>query len=238
MHPPAPAGPAQRPRAGVPDWLLHSSLMRNLTRLLALVGLAAVLAVAVIFSPLERMVSRPLDRNDPPVASDAIVCLGGGCHGGLPTSIGLARIELAADLCKKGFAPVVVFSGGPTAGCRGLPEALVYQQASRWFGLPETATELEPRAMQTAEHPRRLLAVPVVERHGGKDAHLLIVTSPFAGKRAGMVFSKAGFRHFRVVTRIGGPPESEDTAVGRLFGGILVLREWAALAYYRLRGWI
>jgi uncharacterized SAM-binding protein YcdF (DUF218 family) len=212
--------------------------MRIAARLFAAVGLAAFLAVAVIFSPLERVISRPLFRNDAPAPSDVIVCLGGGCHDGLPTSMGLTRIELAARLYRKGLAPVVVFSGGPTPGCRGLSEAAVYRQASQWFGLPETAVEVEPRAMQTAAHPRDLLQVPVVARDGGKNARLLIVTSPFHGRRSGLVFSKAGFRHFRVVTSADESLPADDTEVGRLFGGILVFREWAALAYYKVRGWI
>jgi uncharacterized SAM-binding protein YcdF (DUF218 family) len=209
-------------------------------------ALATLLAVWLV-SPLPLVVEDGLIVNERPVRADAIVCLSGGSVQGLPSSSGWRRIATAARLYKEGFAPLVVFSGGIGSG--GRSEAQIYSEAAAALGLPEAAVRLEPLSETTAEHPGRVAELADIRARGGLGASLLIVTSPYHGRRAKGVFRKAGFTNFRVVTTWGvrgGPNptrqprtlEIGQKGIDRLYRFITATREWAALAYYRARGWI
>jgi uncharacterized SAM-binding protein YcdF (DUF218 family) len=131
-----------------------------------------------------------------PRKADYIVCLTGGMGGAnLPTGDGLDRIYTATQLWLDGYAPKIIFTGG---GEGKVSEAEVYAGFARWFGCPEAALCFEPGAAVTADHPQKLLKLGVLGIHKGTP--LVIVTSPLHSRRVAMVFRKAGFTDFRVVT--------------------------------------
>lgn len=210
-------------------------------------GALATLIAVWILSPLPLVVEDGLVVNERPVRADAIVCLSSGSVQGLPSSSGWRRITTAVRIYKDGFAPLVVFSGGVGSG--GRSEAQIYAEAAAALGLPETAVRLEPLSETTAEHPARVAELPDIRARGGPGASLLIVTSPYHGRRVKAVFRKAGYTNFRVVTAWGirggqnatrqpRTLEIGQKGVDRMYRFISATREWAALAYYRARGWI
>lgn len=210
-------------------------------------GAVTTLVGAWLLSPLPLVIEDPLVVNDRPVRADAIVCLSSGSVQAGPSSAGWRRIGTGVRLYKDGFAPVVIFSGGIGSG--GRSEAEIYAEAGRALGLPEEAALLEPLAESTAEHPSRIAALDLVREKGGKGARLLVVTSPYHGRRTRGVFQKAGFTNVRVVTTWGLRGAQNPTrqprnleigqrAIDRLYRLISAAREWAALAYYKARGWI
>ena len=200
-----------------------------------------------LLSPLPLVVDESLVVNDAPAPSAAIVCLGGGTIQGLPGASGWARIATTLRLYRAGFAPVVLFSGG--AGHPGLSEAEIYAEAARSLGLPVDAIRMEISSAATSEHPKRILDADVVREHGGRTAPLIVVTSPYHGRRVQAVFRKAGYTGVRVVTAWGRPSTwihgDDDVARtpgqqlwGRTTQLLYTTREWVAMGYYKIRGWI
>jgi uncharacterized SAM-binding protein YcdF (DUF218 family) len=226
---------------------LTSAAIRLLRGYLMAVGALVTLIAVWLLSPLPLVIEDGLVVNERPVRADAIVCLSAGSVQGLPSSTGWRRIATAVRLYKEGFAPLVVFSGGTGSG--GRPEAQIYAESAAVLGLPEDAVRLEAFSENTAEHPVRVAELPDIRARGGPGASLLIVTSPYHGRRVKAVFRKAGFTDFRVVTAWGGrsgpipsrPPRTLEVGqkgIDRLYRFITATREWAALAYYRAQGWI
>jgi len=131
-----------------------------------------------------------------PRQADYIVCLAGGMGGdNIPTEDGWDRIYTAAQLWFDGYAPKIVFTGG---GVGKISESEVYAGFARWFGCPEEALFFEPDAAGTGDHPAKLLEPGALGIR--EDTPLIIVTSPLHSRRVAMVFRKAGFTDFRVVT--------------------------------------
>ena len=225
---------------------LGRAARRLLRGYLMTAGAVATILVLWISLPVPLLVEEGLIVNDRPVRSGAIVCLSGGSVQGLPSSAGWRRVATAVRLHRDGYAPLVVFSGG--AGSTGRSEAEIYAEAGQALGLPADAIRLEPLSESTAEHPARIVELPEIRSLGGQDASLLLVTSPWHGRRTRAVFRKAGFTNFRVVTvwgtRVSQNPlrqprslEFAQRGVDRLYRVITALREWAALGYYKVRGW-
>lgn len=216
-------------------------LVRILRRYLIAAGAASTLLFLWLISPLG--ITAPLVENDPPMRSAAIVCLDSGTDHGLPSSSGWQRIRTSVLLFHDGYAPMVIFSG--TTGKNGRNVTQIYAEAAGWIGLPETAAKFEPRSRSTIEQAHRLLETPDVSGLG-KSSPLLIVTSPYHGRRVGLVFRKAGFTRIRVVTSYGLSEEPSDQEtqgfvvrlLSRISEAMVSAREWAALAYYKARGWI
>jgi len=119
-----------------------------------------------------------LAANDVVSQVDAIVVLGGE-DGGYP------RVRQALDLFNKGYAPVVVFSGG-TLKDAGLAcsSAQLSLEAAQQLGLPADATIIASGAQSTydeAVNMRRL-----AQQHGWHS--LIIVTDLFHTRRAARTF--------------------------------------------------
>jgi uncharacterized SAM-binding protein YcdF (DUF218 family) len=210
-------------------------------------GALTTLVAAWLLSPLPLFIDEPLVVNDAPARAAAIVCLGGGTIQGLPGASGWARIATALRLYRAGFAPVVLFSGG--AGHPERSEAEIYAEAARSLGLPADVIRTETRSAATFEHPRRLSDAEFVREHGGREASLIVVTSPYHGRRVLAVFRKAGYTGVRVVTAWGRGSSwihgDDDVARApgqkiweRVYRLLYAAREWTALCYYRVRGWI
>jgi hypothetical protein len=224
--------------------------------------------------------------DETPRRSDYIVCLGGGTRGNnLPNEDGWDRIYTAVQLWFDGYAPKIVFTGGGTGL---ISEAELYAGFARWFGCPEEALFFEPGAAGTGDHPKKLLETGALgirkdaaagankaeaAEPGGKqaaqvelgirrDTPLIIVTSPLHSRRAAMVFRKAGFTNFRMVTRWSARTTHDPGKVraymtskfeefrpsGKDYGDVFnrlkwgtwrffnALREYAAIAMYKIRG--
>ena len=224
---------------------LTSSLLRFLRGYLLAAGAAVTLASAWLLSPFPLLIDEPLVVNEAPENAAAIVCLGGGTIQGYPGASGWHRIALALRLYRAGLAPVVIFSGG--AGYPGRPEAEIYADAAKSLGLPGEAIRLEARSASTIEHPKRLQESGVLKDLGGLAAPLLVVTSPYHGRRVRAVFQRAGYTKVRIVTAMGRTPAWLEDEVSRtpgqrlwerIYRFLYSVREWTAIGYYKVRGWI
>jgi len=205
---------------------------------------------------------RWLDVGEMPAPAEAIICLSGGtATGNLPTDPGWDRIHTATELYADNYAPVIVFSGGGTT--RSMSEGEVYADAAAWLGVPREAIVIDAHPRSTAEHPAGLtrLALPGTVRLTRK-SRLLVVTSRFHARRALLTFRRAGFTNVRVITRhqsakatgpIGrhrqGSAVPDYVPSGKRYDDVFnnashgfrdffaMLREIAALTWYRWQGW-
>lgn len=184
----------------------------------------------------------------PPAESptaDAIVVLGGNTANGranwfLPydKDTAVVRVDTAAQLYLAGRAPKVVLSGGALEG--DVSEARGMAHAIRQQGVPESALILENASRTTYENAA-LTEDQLKARGIGK---VLLVTSALHMPRAMAAFSKQGV----VAIAAPAPPQIVPPADGSLNRWLpdqrtfdasrSIIKEYAGLFVYWLRGWV
>lgn len=192
-------------------------------------GLAfvAVTKYVIEHSPLVDWLVAPLGRGDTSGSADAIVVLG-GANTGLctPNYSGLQRVLLAARLYEQRRAPMMVISGGQMTHSPCTLAAPMRDLAIR-LGVPSDRIRLEETSRSTWENAERSDAV--LRTIGA--TRVLIVTDRTHMGRAEAVFRRFGYQ----VERAGVP-----ILLGHISNWTLLamgVREYAAWAYYWLRGY-
>lgn len=239
----------------------QSKLLKKIARVLRVflmvAGLLGTLFVIWMLAGWPIFIDRWLVKTEKPVEADYIVCLTNGFVGSnIPTEAGWQRIYTAVQLHADGLGRKVIISGG---GAGRVTEAEIYGEAAQWLGLPAETLAFDPKSASTSDHPRNILTVPGISI--GRDSVLNVVTSPFHSRRVWMCFRKAGFTNFRVVARYtartAGAEVVRERRVsqfkvhkpsGKKYDDVLLrlrsrtnnflaaLREWAAIAAYKLKG--
>lgn len=142
-----------------------------------IVGLATGVLVAVPLTVAGLIgVGYALAVEDPLAEADAIVAISGDTG---------PRVVAAVDLWKKGYAGVIVFSGG-SLDPRSAPSAELMKRQAVGLGVPEDRIVLEPQAATTQENAR--LVAQVMKDAGLRSA--ILVTSPYHQRRASMHFKR------------------------------------------------
>jgi uncharacterized SAM-binding protein YcdF (DUF218 family) len=159
--------------------------------------------------------------------ADAIVVPGAGVTGPCaPNTNAVQRTLHAARAWREGRAPIIVFSGG--TGDNPCPIAEAMARLAREIGVPASAIHTERFSRSTYENAR--LTAPLLRRLGVR--RVLVVTDRLHERRAAGAFAAQGFAvERRSVPVYDG--HADNTAM--LVAG---LREYAAVYYYRMRGWI
>jgi uncharacterized SAM-binding protein YcdF (DUF218 family) len=186
---------------------------------------------------------------------DYIILLGGS---GMPSQPNLIRAFYAARLAK--YAPnakvIIALPGNlknPESSINLMKKELILR------GVDSTLIRFEPLGTNTRAQALNILRMPGIK---GTDKYSVIVTSPEHLYRAWRVFRKAGLDSLGGVPAFDNPNESDITFNDSLLGGrkmipgigsnlgvrynfwtqlnyeVLVLREYAAIAYYKVKGWI
>jgi uncharacterized SAM-binding protein YcdF (DUF218 family) len=94
-------------------------------------------------------------RSQAPIEADYIVCVAGGLTTGeLPTDEGWQRIYTSVQLYLDGWGKKIIFTGG---GSNRMSEAEVYAEAAEWLGMAAGDAVLDPGPNRTSEHPRNIL---------------------------------------------------------------------------------
>ena len=223
--------------------------MRRTGAALAAAGLAWVLAWSLPATSLwlggsleSRYPHRP--PQELPTA-DAIVVLGGNTANGranwfLPydKETAVVRVDTAIELYKADRAPRVVLSGGALEG--DVSEARGMAFLMKQQGVPEEALLLENASRTTYENAT--LTEEELKEHGFKN--ILLVTSALHMPRAMAAFSKLGVSAIPAST----PPQIVLPADGSvqpwmphmrtLDASRSIIKEYAGLLVYWLRGWV
>ena len=185
---------------------------------------------------------------------DAIILLSGG---GMPSGDGLFRVYMAGEAAKKHPGARLILS---IPGDTSDPGSSIILSAKELIkhGVEKERLNYEMNGTNT-----RSQALGCLEKFPGlRNKNVILVTSPVHMRRAVLTFEKAGF------SNVGGYPAFERVIESNLYfedenlGGrenipdvghninlryrfwsylqleIKVLREYFALAYYKLKGWI
>jgi uncharacterized SAM-binding protein YcdF (DUF218 family) len=168
----------------------------------------------------------PLLIADSTGPADAIVVLGAGVIGDCtPNHNALRRVLLGVRLWREHPASVLLFTGSSRGTC---PVAVAMAQTARELGVPDDRIRVEATSTSTRENAE--LTVPLLRGWGLN--RVLLVTDRLHMRRAAGVFAHLGFAVHRASVPI---YEGHEDNVSMLYAG---LREFAALGYYRMRGWI
>lgn len=176
-------------------------------------------------TPLADWLVSPLVAADAVSPVNAIVVAGAGVIGDCdPNNNGMHRVRLAARLFKEQVGRWLVFTGGTGRPCA---VSVAMARLATEFGVPRSAIWLETGSRSTRENAE--FSAPMLRALGAR--RVLVVTDRLHGPRATGVFRQLGFEVFHATVPIfAGHPSN----VSMLYAG---LREYAALAYYRVRGW-
>jgi len=177
--------------------------------------------------------------------ADAIVVLGGNTANNRANwfepydkDTAAARIDRAAELYKAGRAPLIVLSGGALEG--SVSEAQGMAHTLRQMGIPEAAMVLENASRNTYENAA-LTQDALADHHIGK---VLLVTSALHMPRAMAAFDKQGVE---AVAAPGKPqifpPPDRPLRIWMpdyrtLDASRSIIKEYAGLLVYWLRGWV
>jgi uncharacterized SAM-binding protein YcdF (DUF218 family) len=198
-------------------------------------------------SPVASFLLMPLEGRyptleRPPEGIDAIVVLTGGEAWGRErpitsdlSEVSLERLVEAIRLwCLSGGRTRILFVGGIGAPGRRA-EAPLVARAALALGVPPEALDWEAASRNTYEN-----ALAIRERLG--DARFVLVTSAFHMPRAMAACRAVGLTPIPAPCghRAPGTLTAYDfvPASGYLWDSALAIREYLALIYYRLRGWI
>lgn len=159
--------------------------------------------------------------------ADAIVVPGAGIVGPCSANVhGVRRVLRAARLWKEGLAPYILISGG--TGEPGCPVAVAMSRLAEEIDVPAHALRTEPVSRST--HENASYSARLLQGWGAR--RILLVTDHMHMPRASRVFEREGFDVLRASVPV---YETHPDNVTMLYAAA---REAAALAYYRLRGWL
>lgn len=177
--------------------------------------------------------------------ADAIVVLGGNTANGranwfLPydRETAVVRVDTATELYKAGRAPTVLLSGGALEGDVSEARGMAYQM--RQNGVPDTALILENSSRTTYENAA--LTETTLKQHEIRT--VLLVTSALHMPRAMAAFAKQGVQTIAAPAppQIVLPPDGSVRPwvpnERALDASRSIIKEYAGLFVYWLRGWV
>ena len=194
-------------------------MARKLFKRLLLVGLLVVVAyTAVVYF---RIVSQ--SGKDESRSADAIVVFGAAEYVGRPSPVFKARLDHAADLYRKGLAPVVITTGGAGADPK-FSEGAVGREYLKSLGIPDDHLIAETQSTDTAESARRVSTI----MHANHMNTCLAVSDGYHIFRIKQMLAREG------VTAYGAPrPNSKPQSFGKR--NEAVLHEIASYTLWLLR---
>ena len=197
-------------------------------------GLNLLVAV-VLFTPLTEALYPLLDHDEPPRAAQVIVILPGEQYqNGLPGFNSLSRLRKGLELYRQGLADFIICAGGlPRAGvplsiCRAMREELIAR------GVPPGSV-LALDKTQNTYNDLRYLVDHYSRRFDFNQA--LFVTSPYHAYRVRGVLNRLGVTGGRVVAASFYQRHPYVWAERPLLFRE-VMREFLAIVYFRLRGYM
>lgn len=223
----------QRPKSPVrPRRTVRQALARFLQSRFVWGVVCGVVAVgsarlAINRTSIADLMISPLLLTDTVGSADAIVVLGAGVVGDcVPNANGVRRVLLGARLWRQSLAPRVVFAGG--SGNGSCPVAVAMAKMAKEIGVPPPNILVEERSRNTHENAE--LSAALLKEKGLR--RVLLVTDRLHMRRGAGAFVRVGLEVRRASVPI---YEGHQDNVEMLSAG---LREFVALAYYRIRGWV
>jgi len=127
--------------------------MAKAWKILLIVLLIVIGYASAIYLRIVRQSGKDESRN-----ADAIVVFGAAEYVGRPSPVFKARLDHAAELYRKGLAPIVITTGGAGADPK-FSEGEVGKQYLESLGIPDDHVIAETQSTDTAESARRVSAI-------------------------------------------------------------------------------
>jgi uncharacterized SAM-binding protein YcdF (DUF218 family) len=211
-------------------------IYRRLTVALALVLVLVVLAGML---PVAPALFRLLLVAEPPRRADAIVVLGGGVYDAeLPGSATTSRLVHGLRLHHRGYAPLVILTGGNPVD-PAVPEAAVMAKVAEEVGTKPEVLVVERVAARTVTQGEAVARIARERRI----RTILLVTSPEHSYRSVRVFKKTGLDVISTPVVAARLPRLSVVfwprrVVDRLCWLGTLAYESGAIAIYWWRGWL
>jgi uncharacterized SAM-binding protein YcdF (DUF218 family) len=194
----------------------------------------ALLAIGLFFTlvctPLAFYYGVPLLQRTLPSPSDVIVLLSSGCISGRwVTPDGMQRTAGALLLYRQRYAPIIVSSGSQ----RNCDQAGIQSEWLKLAGVPEEAIIVERQSTRTYESGQQVSKI--MRQRGLRSA--VVVASELDVPRVRLVFEKMGMPVSFLAVPEFKPPEKLLSVSGFSFF-CHATYEYAALTFYKLKGWI
>lgn len=152
--------------------------------------LAGVSAVLVLLLSLETLVIMESGGDDPEKPASAVIVLGAGVNGEIPSLSLQTRIDAAAAYLKENPEVPAVLSGGKGSG-ETISEAEAMRRGLAMQGIDEERLWLEERSVDTSENFR--FSIEVLTEHGVDTTDTVaVVTNDFHLFRAKLIARRAG----------------------------------------------
>jgi uncharacterized SAM-binding protein YcdF (DUF218 family) len=124
--------------------------------------------------------------------ADAILVLGAAQYNGRPSPVLRARLDHALDLHDRGYADILIFTGGVGAGDT-LSEAEVSRRYAVRHGVPDSLILVERQGVTSAQSVGA--AAALMRAHGLETA--LVVSDSYHMMRLDVLLRRAGVRPYR-----------------------------------------
>jgi uncharacterized SAM-binding protein YcdF (DUF218 family) len=191
-----------------------SRVVRIGLRVLAVLGIAAVVYVAVTFVQVWQA-----SKRDEAAPAQAIVVLGAAQYDGEPSPVLANRLDHAAELFEQGIAPLIVVTGGRQEGDRFTEAEAGANYLSSEHGIPGSAIERET----TGENSWESLASAARFLQDDGITRVVLVSDPYHAMRIDGIAAELGLD--AVVSPADGSSsfgelahETAAVAVGRIIG--------------------
>ncbi len=187
------------------------------------------------FSPFVELLYRPLVAAEQPVRGDAIIILSSDFFdSGLPGLRTFARLTKGLDLYRKGYAPVIICSGGVRIPSSGASYARAMKETLVSWGVDKGAVLVQDETVNTYNDIRYL-----ADHAGNYHIDLnksMFVTSSYHTLRVRKILDKRGVR----APVVSAEPVELQPKRWSLRPDFLreAIREYGALAYFTVKGWI
>ncbi|MBU0630829.1 MAG: YdcF family protein [Candidatus Margulisbacteria bacterium] len=188
---------------------------------LAVVGVGLYLAHPLILPGLADF----LIVKDQIEKADMIIVLAGDYNG--------ERVRQAAQLYNRGYAPVILMSGGPVAWKLTYAANMKYEAIA--LGVPAKAILLQDKSLSTIEDAR--FSLPIVQEK--KAFSVIVVTSPQHSRRAARVFRKI-FEPEKIKVMlypVGNSSFNPDKWWTKHEESSAILWEYGSLVFYFMKGY-
>lgn len=194
-------------------------LRPRLRTLVALMVIVAVMGYAAVTFVQVLAASYGDDAKGDGVSADAIVVLGAAQWDGQPSPVFGRRLDHAADLYRRGVAPVIVVTGGMQEGDR-VSQGIAAYDYLRSAGVPDEGLLVEVDGRNTYTE---LSATAAILEGVGRGDRVMLVTDGYHARRTALTASEVGLDPSVSPSSSGGQPhqlirETVGSGLGQVVG--------------------
>lgn len=237
------AGIRRRREALLMDWKDNFLKLYKETRrrFLPAFGVICILYIGIFYTPIAWYAAGPLRADSRADKSDVIAVFAGGVGESGKAAQGYEeRVQKAVELYRKGYGRHMIFSSGYVYFFK---EPYVMKALAVSLGVPESDIIIEDAAKNTADNV--LCTSRIMREHGWKSA--VVVTAPYHTRRVSMVAAKLApdidFSYAPMDDSVFFAHSKYDSDGRRIWRRITfsqlkaIIHEYAAIVFYRIRGY-